>query len=78
MLVEMPFGPFPMALGVIYDDPRPTFESALLDQDAKSREASTPISPSSSPRARPGPSAELLPIRFEFGFTRRHEVVGGF
>jgi 2-oxoglutarate/2-oxoacid ferredoxin oxidoreductase subunit beta len=25
MLVEMPFGPFPMALGVIYDDPRPTY-----------------------------------------------------
>ena len=22
MLVEMPFGPFPMALGVLYDDPR--------------------------------------------------------
>jgi 2-oxoglutarate/2-oxoacid ferredoxin oxidoreductase subunit beta len=38
MLVEMPFGPFPMALGVIYDDPRPTYESALLGQDAKSRE----------------------------------------
>ena len=38
MLVEMPFGPFPMALGVIYDDPRPTFEDALLGQDAKARE----------------------------------------
>ena len=37
MLVEMPFGPFPMALGVIYDDPRPTYEGVLLDQDAKSR-----------------------------------------
>jgi 2-oxoglutarate ferredoxin oxidoreductase subunit beta len=24
MLVEMPFGPFPMALGVLYDDPRAT------------------------------------------------------
>jgi 2-oxoglutarate ferredoxin oxidoreductase subunit beta len=23
MLVEMPFGEFPMALGVLYDDPRP-------------------------------------------------------
>ncbi|MGI8943510.1 MAG: 2-oxoacid:ferredoxin oxidoreductase subunit beta [Qipengyuania sp.] len=30
MLVEMPFGPFPMALGVLYDDPRPTFESAVI------------------------------------------------
>ena len=38
MLVEMPFGPFPMALGVIYDDPRPTYEDVLLGQDAKSRE----------------------------------------
>jgi 2-oxoglutarate ferredoxin oxidoreductase subunit beta len=35
MLVEMPFGPFPMALGVLYDDPRPTFEQELLGQDAK-------------------------------------------
>jgi len=30
MLVEMPFGPFPMALGVILDDPAPTFESAVV------------------------------------------------
>jgi 2-oxoglutarate ferredoxin oxidoreductase subunit beta len=42
MLVEMPFGPFPMALGVIYDDPRPTFEQSLLGQDAQSREGKTP------------------------------------
>ena len=35
MLIEMPFGPFPMALGVLYDDPRPTFEDTLLGQDAK-------------------------------------------
>ena len=38
MLVEMAFGEFPMALGVIYDDPRPSFEQTLLGQDAKSRE----------------------------------------
>ena len=38
MLVEMPFGPFPMALGVIYDDPRPTYEDSILGQDAKARE----------------------------------------
>ena len=38
MLVEMPFGPFPMALGVIYDDPRPTYDESLLGQDAKARE----------------------------------------
>lgn len=37
MLVEMPFGPFPMALGVIYDDPRPTYETTLLGQDAEAR-----------------------------------------
>ena len=34
MLVELPFGPFPMALGVIYDDPRPTFEVAVHEQNA--------------------------------------------
>lgn len=33
MLVEMPFGPFPMALGVLYDDPRPTFEAAVGEQN---------------------------------------------
>src|SRR5690606_23773031 len=38
MLVEMPFGPFPMALGVLYDDPRPTFESAVVEQAAKASE----------------------------------------
>lgn len=38
MLVEMPFGPFPMALGVLYDDPRPTYEDAVLGQDAQARE----------------------------------------
>ncbi|MDE2596033.1 MAG: 2-oxoacid:ferredoxin oxidoreductase subunit beta [Sphingomonadales bacterium] len=42
MLVELPFGAFPMALGVIYDDPRPTFEQSLLGQDAKAREGKTP------------------------------------
>ena len=30
MLIDMPFGPFPKALGVIYDDPRPTFEDAVI------------------------------------------------
>ncbi len=34
MLVEMPFGPFPMALGVLYDDPRPTFEAAAMAEKA--------------------------------------------
>jgi 2-oxoglutarate/2-oxoacid ferredoxin oxidoreductase subunit beta len=30
----MPFGAFPMALGVLYDDPRPTFDSAVVEQNA--------------------------------------------
>jgi 2-oxoglutarate ferredoxin oxidoreductase subunit beta len=33
MLIDMPIGTFPMALGVIYDDPRPTFESAVRRQN---------------------------------------------
>ena len=35
MLVEMPFGPFPMALGVLYDDPRPSYEQEVVAQNAK-------------------------------------------
>jgi 2-oxoglutarate ferredoxin oxidoreductase subunit beta len=38
MLVEAPFGEFPMALGVIYDDPKPSYEVELLGQDARARE----------------------------------------
>ena len=38
MLVEMPFGPFPMALGVLYDDPRPTFEAAAMAEKAAASE----------------------------------------
>jgi len=34
MLVEMPLGAFPMALGVLYDDPAPTFESAVVAQNS--------------------------------------------
>ena len=33
MLVEMPFGEFPMALGVLYDDPRPTFNDVVIAQN---------------------------------------------
>ncbi|MGP1352441.1 MAG: 2-oxoacid:ferredoxin oxidoreductase subunit beta [Parasphingopyxis sp.] len=32
MLVEMPFGEYPMALGTVYDDPRPTFNQVLTKQ----------------------------------------------
>ncbi len=38
MLVEMPFGAFPMALGVIYQSPAPTFESAVVEQNVKAAE----------------------------------------
>jgi 2-oxoglutarate ferredoxin oxidoreductase subunit beta len=38
MLVELPFGEFPMALGVLYDDPRPTFEAAVADERSRSSE----------------------------------------
>jgi len=38
MLIEMPFGDFPMALGVIYDDPRPTFEAAVVAQNKAASE----------------------------------------
>ena len=41
MLVEMPFGPFPMALGVLYDDPRPTFESAVIAERKRASEGKT-------------------------------------
>ncbi len=33
MLVEMPFGDLPMALGVLYDDPRPTFNDVVIAQN---------------------------------------------
>jgi 2-oxoglutarate/2-oxoacid ferredoxin oxidoreductase subunit beta len=33
MLIEMPQN-FPVALGVIYEDPAPTFESAVVEQNA--------------------------------------------
>jgi 2-oxoglutarate/2-oxoacid ferredoxin oxidoreductase subunit beta len=41
MLVEMPFGEFPMALGVLYDDPRPTFNDAVVAQNASASEGKT-------------------------------------
>ena len=34
MLAEMPVASFPIALGVIYEDPAPTFDSAVLEQNA--------------------------------------------
>ena len=32
MLVAMPFGEFPMALGTLYNDPRPTFDEVVAEQ----------------------------------------------
>jgi 2-oxoglutarate ferredoxin oxidoreductase subunit beta len=42
MLVEMPFGPFPMALGVLYCDPRPTYESAVVEQNRTAAQGKVP------------------------------------
>jgi 2-oxoglutarate ferredoxin oxidoreductase subunit beta len=42
MLVEMPFGAFPTALGVIYEDPAPTFESAVVEQNAQASAGKKP------------------------------------
>ena len=42
LLVEMPFGPFPMALGTIYDSPAPTFESAVVEQNAAAARGKKP------------------------------------
>lgn len=42
LLVEMPFGAFPMALGTIYDSPAPTFESAVVEQNAAAARGKTP------------------------------------
>jgi 2-oxoglutarate ferredoxin oxidoreductase subunit beta len=38
MLVEMPFGDYPVALGTIYNSPAPTFESAVVEQNARASE----------------------------------------
>jgi 2-oxoglutarate ferredoxin oxidoreductase subunit beta len=41
MLILMPAEAFPIALGVIYEDPRPTFESAVLEQNAAAASGKT-------------------------------------
>jgi 2-oxoglutarate ferredoxin oxidoreductase subunit beta len=41
MLIELPPG-FPVALGVIYEDPAPTFESAVVEQNRAAAEGKTP------------------------------------
>ena len=42
LLVEMPFGAFPMALGTIYDSPAATFEAAVVEQNAAAARGKTP------------------------------------
>ncbi|MFC7499442.1 2-oxoacid:ferredoxin oxidoreductase subunit beta [Enterovirga sp. GCM10030262] len=42
MLIDMPFGAFPMALGIIYEDPAPTFESAVVEQNAAAAAGKVP------------------------------------
>ena len=42
MLVDMPAQGFPVALGVIYDDPAPTFDSAVREQNAALAAGKTP------------------------------------
>ncbi|MCC7394497.1 MAG: 2-oxoacid:ferredoxin oxidoreductase subunit beta [Sphingomonadaceae bacterium] len=42
MLVEMRFGEFPMALGILYDDPRPTFDAQVAEQMTSASAGKTP------------------------------------
>ncbi len=35
LLIDIPFASFPMALGVIYCDPTPAFDSAVTEQNNK-------------------------------------------
>ena len=42
MLIEMPAEGFPVALGVIYEDPAPTFESAVIEQNRAAAGGKTP------------------------------------
>ncbi|HYJ30074.1 MAG TPA: 2-oxoacid:ferredoxin oxidoreductase subunit beta [Allosphingosinicella sp.] len=42
MLVDMPFGAFPMALGVLYEDPAPTFEAAIVAQNEEASAGKAP------------------------------------
>jgi hypothetical protein len=56
MLVEMPVRRFPMALGVLYEDPAPTFESACSRRTRKPARARSRTSRSSSEKGRAGKS----------------------
>src|SRR3546814_1667452 len=41
MLIDMPYPAFPIALGVIYCDPAPTFESAVVTQNLEAAKGKT-------------------------------------
>lgn len=42
MLVDMPVASFPVALGVIYEDPAPTFDRAVIEQNEAASAGKTP------------------------------------
>src|SRR5438045_9620663 len=42
MLVELPHEGFPVALGVLYEDPAPTFETAVIEQNRAAAKGKTP------------------------------------
>ena len=56
MLVEMPFPAFPVAMGVIYRDPAPTFEAAVVEQN---RQVSAGKSPDLNALIRKGQTWEV-------------------
>jgi 2-oxoglutarate ferredoxin oxidoreductase subunit beta len=42
MLILMPLEGFPIALGVIYENPAPTYESAVVEQNAAAASGKAP------------------------------------
>jgi 2-oxoglutarate ferredoxin oxidoreductase subunit beta len=42
MLILMPHEGFPIALGVIYEDPAPTFETVVIEQNAAAAKGKAP------------------------------------
>jgi len=41
LLIDMPFGDFPIALGIIYCDPTPAFDNAIIAQNRKASDGKT-------------------------------------
>lgn len=42
LLAEMPASAFPVALGILYEDPAPTFDTAMIEQTAQAASGKTP------------------------------------